>query len=365
MAASAVHVGFSRYNDVLTDRVTDIGVEAINVAIAEEAMMWNRIADLEFEAFVKMDSTPEFKVKLPGNRHMQPIAVDGNPRPQTVTGSYQVGFPVFGYGDAIGFTRDTKNTMTVQDVKDQVDGILTGDAKNKETRLLRAMLFSDEWTFEDKSRAALPDVTVKPFANDDTVVYTRWGEDAAIDDHYLAQAAAISDDANPYPTIFEELREHPSNFIAQNGQVVTYIASSLVTTTEALATLAEVKNDLIIPGISSDRVDDAILQWVGFGDRVIGLDSGNIIVEWKSLPAGYMISYAPNATVKICNMRERPESGMKDLFIEENEGDGNFSETRFLRFFGIGVLNRIGGLAYQIGNATYENPTGFDPRQEK
>jgi hypothetical protein len=360
----ATLVGLTRYANVLADRVSEIGVEEISVALAEEAAMWTEIVNDQMSRWVARQTKAGFKVKLPGNRHMQPLDMDGNPRPQVITGNYEVGFPVFGSGDAIGFNRETIQTMTVQEVSDQVDSIMNGDMQNIEERILRQWLYSASWTFIDKQRADLPNVTVQPFANNDSVVYTRWGDDSATDNHYLAQAASIADANNPFPTIFEELREHPSNNIRQNGQVITYVPTNLITSIEGLATLEEVKNSLIIPGISADRVDDAILNFIGFGNRVIGLDSGNVIIEWKSLPNNYMVSYAPDTADKLFGMRERPEPALQGLFTELADIDGNHRVSRWLRFFGLGVLNRVAGLAYQIGNATYVNPTGFDPREE-
>ena len=138
-----------------------------------------------------------------------------------------------------------------------------------------------------------------------------------------------------------------------------------VSTVEALANLSEVKNSLIIPGISDDRVDDAIMNMVGFGDRVIGLVDGNVVVEWKSLPDDYIVSHAPDTSEKIFGMRERPEAALKGLFTEDFNVDGNHTGTRFIRQFGIAARNRVGALAMEIGSATYTDPTGYDPRQEK
>jgi uncharacterized membrane protein len=59
------------------------------------------------------------------------------------------------------------------------------------------------------------------------------GADAgATDTAFGAQAAGIADATNPYPTIYSELMEHPEN----GGEVISFIPTNLVATTEALAT---------------------------------------------------------------------------------------------------------------------------------
>jgi hypothetical protein len=78
---------------------------------------------------------------------------------------------------------------------------------------------------------------------------------------------------------------------------VVYIATSRKATTEALTNFVPVSDPDIQYGSGVDQItpgqfDDSIR---GFGDEVLGKCDGCWIVEWTSLPAGYMIAHARGA----------------------------------------------------------------------
>lgn len=368
MADARIHTGFIRYRQVLDQVVDEIGVEQIFQAVQESLAAYDRETSAAFAAFVDTEvATTEYKFnhQLTTGMRYQPMTADDSPRPQAVTGFYEVGLPIRWGGTAYGLNRETRASTTVRMINDWVDEATIADFDWRRQFILKAMLWKDAWTFQDKLRNKIPDLTVYPFANNDTVTYQKINAaDPSAANHYLAQAAAIADGANPFPTIFNTLREYPSNGLRQEGFVVTYVASNLVSDIEGLSTLQEVTDELIIPGISSDRVTNKILDWIGAGEKVIGYDSHNIIVEWNMLPTGKMISRAPSAP-PLLRRRERPETGLRGLRTEMNPGDGNMQEIRLWRLEGYGVLNRVGGLCYHIGDATYQNPAAaFDPRRD-
>jgi len=58
-------------------------------------------------------------------------------------------------------------------------------------------------------------------------------------------------------------------------------------------------------------------------------------------------------------MREYEATELQGFFTETASPDGNLQEMRMLRMCGFGVSNRVGALVYQVGNGTYQIPTGY------
>jgi hypothetical protein len=124
--------------------------------------------------------------------------------------------------------------MTVQQVNDAVSDMLTADVNWMRDHILAGLFYNGAgWTSPDPEYG---DLTIQGLANGDTVtVYVKQGGAPATDTHYYAQAAAIADATNPYDDLYAELSEHPEN---AGGDVITFIASDQVATTEALAVRA-------------------------------------------------------------------------------------------------------------------------------
>lgn len=346
--------------DVMADHVSTVGVQVVFDHVREAFSLWNARVNAAISNFVERTTLSEERYWLPGDGVSQPISADGNPVPRRFTGNYEVGYHLRGYGDGYGLNRISMAQATVMDVERWTLEILKADKRRIEREILKALLYkpsSGGWTFDDITRPQDPSVQVQGLANGDTVTYIRLDGSSSTEDHYKAEATALDDDT--FTDIYNELREHPSNMVSQTGYVVSYVATSLVATVEALTNLKDPTDDLVIPGISADRVDNRILGLVGgLGERVLGYLSHNIIVEWSALPTGYIVSYAPNAP-KVLKMREYPQSSLQGLFPEMANIDGNHQEIRSLRWFGMAVANRVGAIAYEVDSA-YATPDGFD-----
>lgn len=363
--ANEVSYGFVKLEDVYTDRATVVGMETITTAIADSIRLWTEQISQILTKFVEVTTETETVFWLPDGGGLQPLDDDGNPIPVRYTGSYTVGFPIRWAGTAYGTNRETRVKATVADYDRWTSESMKADAVWMRRQVIKALLWSASWVFTDKSRPRLPAVTVQPLANDDAVTYERSNGTSSIDNHYLAQAAAIADAANPFPTIFAELQEHPSNNVDETGVVTVYVATSLITTIEGLTDIKDLNSQAILPGISADRLDESIVrQYQALGGRFIGYIDGCLIYEWSALPAGYMVAHAPGAGA-VLKMREEPEPELKGFFKEESDVDGNHKVVRLLRKAGFGVFNRVAALAYYIGGASYVNPAGFNATSAK
>jgi hypothetical protein len=361
--------GFVGQEDILNDRIANVGVERIDGAVQETLNWYNNQIQGELTALTGVPvTTAQWKVRQVVSRAMQPLDPDGNPVPQQGQEYYTVGVPVMGAGDAYGTNRVTAATMTVMELNNYMAEIMIADKETLQRRMLNAFLFDQAWTWHDIYRPETPDITVYPLANGDGVVYPKNAGgtlSVATDTHYLAQANAIDNNNNPFPTIYEELREHPQNNVGYRGTptgyVFVYVASNLTASIEALSALVEIPDTFVTPGISTSTADANVYNAKGFGGRVLGIVDGCIVVEWGALPDGYMFARAPLAGNPL-SWRELDVPSLRGLFNEMHNVDGNHMVYRFLRWAGFGVTNRTAALCYQIGAGAYAEPAGYDPR---
>lgn len=354
-----VEFGFIRLSDTFGQRVAQIGVDVVWSAVEETVAEYNRVVNLLMGGIVERTTAAQERFMLPGVATLEPLDEFGNPLPRKTTGFYTVAFPLHRAGYAWGTNRETRALLTVEEVNRELATARQADMDWLLRHMLAAIVDNVAWVHNDPQFGAL---TIQPLANNDAVLYPRRGAlPPAIDDHYAAQAAGIADLTNPYPAIFAELNEHPSNRVSPTSPVVSFVASGLVAATEGLAMFRDLTSPLIIPGVAMDRAAPGVQAQLRFGDRVMGVlgNSAHVAIEWGALPAGYILSMATGAG-PILKQREQPAAELQGLFPEANDVDGNRREERLIRICGFGVANRIAGHVQQIGNAAYQIPAGFN-----
>jgi len=225
--------GFIDLQHLYNTRVNQVGVRRVYDAVRESAAEHTRIINEAMRSLVERTTTAKEQIELPGSGTLQPLNEAGNPLPVVHSGSYDVAYPIKHAGTAWGTNRVSRALLTVEEADRQTMEAQRSDAEWLRRHMLAALLDNTTWTFTDKAgiggSKGLGSLTIQPLANADSVAYVRRGTGtASTDDHYLAQAGAIADNANPYPTIYDELMEHPSN---AGGIVVVYISTSLKATT--------------------------------------------------------------------------------------------------------------------------------------
>lgn len=356
MANNSVIYGFDKLADVLSGKVLSIGERAVLTAIEEASAEHTRQMNAINASLVETVTVGKDLIEQVASTEMQPLDEFGNPLPIKGLPAISVGYPIFDRGSAWASNRKTRAKMTGMDAQKRTIEMLIASANTNTRHILAALLDNVSWTFNDVD-LKLGNITVYPLANNDTQTYLRSGGTQATDNHYLAQAAAISDSANPFQTIYTELVEHPGN----GDLVVVYVSSSLVSTIQGLADWTPAPtmgiNQAITGSTFAGGLDIEAIR--GPGDLVLGHTDRCFIVEWRALPAGYMIAHAPQSGPVLAK-REHPEPSLQGLFVENHSPDGNIVETRMIEMNGYGVMNRIGALVYQIGNASYQIPTGYD-----
>jgi hypothetical protein len=239
--------------------------------------------------------------------------------------------------------------MTVEEANRATLDSLARDADWVKRHALAALFTAVTWTYNDANDDA-GSLVIQPLANGDTVQYVRRNGVTAIDTHQYAQAAAISDAANPYDDFFTELSEH----MGAVGPYVAYISTSLKATTLALANFIPVTDSDVVAGNGQDTLRGTIDR--GMGDEVLGKVDGVWIVEWGILPSGYGFVVDRGASSKPLRMREHPADALKGAFAEDFSADGNSKAYRLLRYAGFGAYNRVAALVFLIGSGSYTAP---------
>lgn len=348
-----VAYGFVSLQDVFANRVSTIGVEVLRTAIQQSSTAYNTEINLLLDNWSERSTVSKELVELAGSGTMQPLDEWGNPLPVKPSGSYDVGYPIQGAGTAWGTNRVSAALLTVEEANRYTADAFQRDATWVRQHMLAAILDNTQWVYKDKK---LGDLTVVPLANGDATQYLKTGAtDDVVDNHYFAQAGAISDAANPFPKLYDALIEHASNA----DPYVVYVPTNLAESIEGLASFVPQSDPDIVQATTRDRLaNSGSAQVRGPGHSIIGKSNRLWIVEWRSLPDNYMLAVA-TGSAPFLRMREYDATGLQGLFPEFHSPDGNLIENRFVRYAGFGVKNRLAAAVYQIGSAAYTIPTGF------
>lgn len=352
MANNTLAYGFTGLADIMGQRVgnTDNGTRQLQTAILDTAAEHNRQMEALLASLVMPTEKYTERYELPGTGTLQPLDEWGNPLPVKAAGYYDVAYPIQSGGTAWGDNRVSRALLTFEEANRRTVNCLEQDRDWMRRHIMAALFDDGTWSYTDPRNGTL---TIQPLANGDTVTYPKRGGTSATDNHYLAQAATIADNANPYPTIYDELAEHPGN---QGSDIVAYIASDLVATTSNLATFRDRPDANVQLADTVTRLSRTIDP--GFGDQVLGYVSRVWVVEWGSLPSGYIFAQARGAD-EVLAMRQYPDNSLQGLQPSGFSPDGNRQEYRFIRDAGFGVRNRVGGVAMLIGSGSYSTPSGL------
>jgi len=350
--------GFHALQDQFGRPVTAVGVDVVNNAITQSMAEHNRQLTLLTSLFVRRGIEPQTIFRTPSVTRNQPLDEYGRPIPIKAGGQYSVAFPLIQSGNALGYTWQQSLALTVADLNNVMNTIQVGDMRWVFDHILAAFFQAAPYTFWDVENAGAGALTILPLANGDSMVYNLFAgaEAGATDNHLLAQANSISNVDNPFPAIYAELSEHPEN--GAGGRVICFVPTNLKASIQALATFNPLPNPDIAVGVGQDRLVGTL--GVATPGTVLGMeDSGCWIVEWPRLPSGYIMALHTGGDAPI-GERSSAIPGLQGGLIElpRNE-DFPWYQRQWMRANGYGAWNRVGGLVYRIGNASYAVPTNY------
>lgn len=342
--------------------LSTFGQGVIYDAVNEYLAMHNAELAQALGVFVD-ETTSDHKRRylLPGGGRLQNMGFDPQAAPAVAKayGSWDVAFPLSDFGAGQSNSRVSGAYATTQDLQRHLDSIRTADVNTVRFEILNALLGSTQGTFVDPQWGSL---SIEPLANGDTVVYppVLGSETEATDTHYLESgyaATAISDTNDPYATIVAELEEH---FGAPTGgsNIVTFINNAETPETQAMTDFVPVAEMKIQYG------DDTALALglpTGVPGRILGNVSGTWVVEWRFVPANYMIAVHLDAPRPLV-MRVDPQfTGLgQGLQLVATSDKTPFTNSYYSHRFGIGCGNRLNGVVMELGSGgTYSVPSGY------
>lgn len=351
--ANSVLYGFIGLKDLFDRRLNEVGTEVVNRAVVASVAEHNRQMNAFLQLFTRRTTDFKKRYTTATIARLQPLDANGRARPIKPAGFYDVAFPLQMGGGAWGANYLSRVKMTVAEANEATSALVSADYRWIRDHVLAALFANVSWAYDDKDDEAGA-LTIKGLANGDSDTYLiQAGADAgATDTHYLAQASAIDNSNNPFPVIYDELTEHPEN----QGEVITFVPTNLVTSIGALTNFHEAADPNIRVGSATDVLVGSLgLQVPG---KVIGYVDKNWIVEWKALPSNYMISVTSGGEPAL-GMREHAEPELQGFNRVAQMDDHPFYQSQWLRIAGFGAWNRVGAVVYRIGNASYAVPTGY------
>ena len=342
--------GFIGLEHLAGQRVASGNVRTVNTAISLTLEEYNRQVDEALRELAQRTIDHKLRYKLPGGGTLQAVDEWGNPLPVKTEGYHDVAFPIQRGATAWGDNIETRALMTVDDVNTEILSAMQRDADWMRRHILAALFNNTAWTYKDPDYG---DLSIQPLANGDGVTYLKRSGTNGTDTHYYAQAAAIADANNPFETWFDELNEHPEN----GGPYVAYIPTNLKSAVMGLADFVEAPDRNLQRGANADQLATTVPA--GFGDAVLGYVGGIYVAEWSILPSNYGLVVARGARTPVLMMREQPAVELQGFFRYNHSPDGNLNQYNVRRIAGFGAYNRVGALAFRIGDASYAVPTGY------
>lgn len=351
--ANNVPYGFIDLQTIQNRTLATVNPMVIMDAVEQSLTVHNQEVNALLDAWVEPTTEISERFKNVETLRMQPVTESGQAKPVRTDNKYTVAYPLKRFEHAWGTNMESMAEMTVADVQFEVAQALIADRNTVKLHLLAAILDNTTWTYPDPKG----DQSIKPLANNDTDKYVVLGGGTSTANHYGFQNATIADANNPFPTIFNALRNYPSNMVNSSFPVISFVAPNLTTDVQALTALIPPRESDVIYN-ATDVVNRQFDAGLLFGDMYLGKVNNVHIIEWQSLPSDYVVSWATGAG-KFLKMRQKPQAEMQGLVTYQHSVDGNSTLNFYRRVFGFGAYKRFAAHVMHIDNASYAVPTGY------
>lgn len=332
--------------------------------IFETATAYVEAANAELDRALSIfleETTSDFKMRyqLPGSGYLMQRDRRGRYGQVKVSGYWDVAFPLKDYGAELGGDDVSMAYMTVQELDRHISGVVTRNTNTVRWEMLHAILDNVQESYEDPLHGTL---SVEPLANGDTVVYppVLGSDDGATEDHYAESGylvSAISDTNNPLATIRDELEEH---FGSGTGgeNIVVFHNNDATEYLKDLTGFTEVPDRFIRVGDDTD-IPEGLPTVPG---KVIGRASGVWCVEWRWIPATYMVGIHLDQPGPIYRRVDPEDTGLwrGGLSLIAEDEQSPFENSTWRHRFGMGVGNRLNGYVLEVANGgDYTVPSAY------
>ncbi len=352
--------GMLNLND--TDRVYVSTVGQSVVYEAAQRYLAEHNAQMMAIESVFIERTTEdhaIRYKLPGSGRLQRRGGQTQSAAVKANAGWDVGLPLEDFGAQVAGDDVTLAYMSIQELQLHLDTVRIQDLNTRRYEMLKALLNNTARTFVDPLWGS---ITVRPLAlASDSVLYppVLGSETEATDTHHLESgyaSASIDETNNPITTIVNELEEH---FGSGTGgeNIVIFINNAQTGVISNLAGFDEVVDRFI-------RVGDGVSVPVNLPNvpgKIIGRGYGAWIVEWRFVPANYMIGIHLEEPAPLLKRVDPAATGLgRDLQLVARDEKFPLVQAHYRHRFGIGVGNRLNGVVLELGTGgTYSIPSGY------
>jgi hypothetical protein len=342
--------------------LSTLGQSIVYDAIAKVTAEHNADLQLATSLFVQGQTTDFAKrYKLPGGGYMQRIGKNAPAGAVKTSGSWDVAFPLEGFGDTVASNRIDYAYMTTADLANVIENVRLRNMNTHRREILRALLRKSPSAFLDEIHGSL---AIQGLANGDSVLYPPViGSDTeATDDHYTETGylvSGISSSNDPFPAIVAELEEH---FGAPTG------GSNIVCFTPAGATayILAMGSKFVPVSDTGIKPGDDIATVLGLPSvtpgRVLGRhSSGCWIVEWRALPTTHGFALHLDAEKPVMKRVDPVDTGIAPgLQLVATDTSHPMTSSYWEDRFGYAVANRLNGVAVEFGTGgSYTDPSGY------
>lgn len=344
----------------LSDRDTtldNVGQRVIYDALNQLATRQEQAMNEALRMFVQGDIVDYSETyKLAGGGEMQQMDQFGRPGAVKRTGSYSTAYDILDFRTAVGWDEVTYAYMTVQDLEAHVRTVFTQHANTIRKQVFRHLFNNVNATFTDRTRG---DLTIRRLANTDGTLYPPviGVETEAEDEHYLASAytsANISDTNNPVVTMKDEIEEHYGQ-----GNIVIFHNSAQTNKLKGLTEFVPVGDRFIREGANTAQIVGAPGNMPG---KVIGRVDEVWLVEWKWIPANYMLAIDTEQPAPLKRRIDEAASLRGFRLVAEWDTNDNFplAKSTWRDRHGYGVAERLNGVVMFLdAGSTYTVPSAF------
>jgi hypothetical protein len=352
--ANALLYGFMQLKDLAATRAIEVDPDLLISSIEMTVDEHNREVNALLNLFSEERTVEQLQFNGAAITRNQPVDANGRVRPIKPVAPYTVGFPIWEAGNAWGANRVTNAKLTVQKLNDLVGQILYGDFAWLRDQLLGTLFDNVGYTFTDP---VVGNVAVKGLANSDAVTYaisTSGADSLATDTHYLAQANAIDNSNNPFPTIYTELTEHPEN----STEVIAFINSAQAPAVTALTNFVAVQDPNVTPALTAARLNGGLDSLLPARATLLGRTDKVWIVQWNAIPSTYVVAITAGGTPPLVR-RVDPEPELQGFRPIARIEMFPFFQEEWHRRLGFGGWNRVGAVVLRTSNASYAVPTNY------
>lgn len=340
-----------------------IGQRAVYDAVNQVLSVHSNDLAQSLAVFVEKETWEhKFKYILPGGGRLQRNNRQGRALAVNAQGEWNVALPLEDFGAQIAADRVAWGYMRLEDLDVHLKTVITQDINTVRYELFKAIVNSTAATFEDEHKGTL---TIERLANGDGVLYPPviGSEAPAAENHYLESgyaASAISDTNDPLITIINELEEH---FGTPNGgsEIAIFINQAQTAKITALANFVEYTANHVVPGDNTPVVSNIPEVLQGGSWRYLGTYNGAHVLEWRIIPANYLLGVHLEAPAPLIMRVDPEDTGLGTGLQLVSESDTHpFSASHYSHRFGFGVGNRLNGVVMELGTGgTYTPPAGF------